>query len=566
MLSQQSENLFAKLLLIGPAFVTIIVFTSGVTDPVNVTKLLALGIFTCGLVALTSLKTWNAIWANHRSISVALLAFLAASLNSTLQSEAPFTQTFYGVYGRNNGFLLYFLLVLLVVAVLASEKISSLRAVVKSIMLAGFINLIYCAWVLAFGDFVGWSNPYGNILGTLGNPNFVGAFLGIFSSILFTMALANLNNFKYLAIIVPSLAITLFEIVKSHAIQGRVLFVFGLMINGFFFLRGKFKSALPVVAYSIVCGLSVIIGILGTLQIGPAAKYLYKESVSLRGEYWHAGLNMAKQNLFSGVGFDSYGDWYRISRRASALIKPGPDTVSNTAHNVLIDLFAFGGLPLLISYLAVLLIVVVTIIRVCKRNRNFDFIFVSLVGAWSCFQLQSFISINQVGLAVWGSILSGAIIAYGRIVSNPETSNNSRVLPGVKKQKSEAVISPGLRVGIGFAIGLLIAIPPFSADSKWGSAQESRNAAKVERALEPSYFNPESSTKYLQAVELFEVSGLTQLAHKYALEAVSFNPHSYDSWRALSLVKDSTQAERDLAISKMKKLDPMNRAIGTGIK
>jgi hypothetical protein len=43
---------------------------------------------------------------------------------------------------------------------------------------AGFVNVIYCGWVIAFGDFIPWNNPYGNILGTFGNPNFIGAFLG----------------------------------------------------------------------------------------------------------------------------------------------------------------------------------------------------------------------------------------------------------------------------------------------------------------------------------------------------------------------------------------------------
>lgn len=566
MLSQQFENMFAKLIFVGPAFVTVFVFTAGLTDPVNVTKLLALGIVTCGLVALTSLKTWKMIWENHRLTSIALLAFIAASLNSIFQSEAPATQTFYGVYGRNNGFLLYFLLVLLVAVVLASEKISTIISILKSILFAGFINIIYCAWVLAFGDFVGWSNPYGNILGTLGNPNFIGAFLGIFSSILFSMVFTNLKNKKYLVVIFLSLGLALFEIVKSHAIQGRVLFALGLMINFFFYIRSRWKNPIFLSIYSILSVLSGIVAVLGTLQIGPAAKYLYKESVSLRGEYWHAGLNMAKQNLFAGVGFDAYGDWYRVSRRASALVKPGPETVSNAAHNVFIDLFAFGGLPLLFSYLGLLMIVFVTIIKIAKRQRKFDFVFVSLVGAWSCFQLQSVISINQVGLAVWGSILSGAIIAYGRILKNQEGLNNSKSIVGAKKPKRESVFSPGLRLGIGSAVGLLIAIPPFAADSKWRSAQSSRDAAKVEQALAPSYFNPANTNKYLQAVGLFEDSGLTQLAHKYALEAVRFNSHSYDSWKVLSLIKDSTQVERDLAILKMKILDPLNRTSETGIK
>ena len=34
---------------------------------------------------------------------------------------------------------------------------------------------------MSFGDFIGWNNPYGAILGTFGNPNFLSSFLAMVS-------------------------------------------------------------------------------------------------------------------------------------------------------------------------------------------------------------------------------------------------------------------------------------------------------------------------------------------------------------------------------------------------
>jgi len=566
MLNNESESQLSKILLVGPALVTLLVFTSGVTDPVNPNKLLALGVISCSSIAILSLKAYRFIWAQHKLLLIALVGFILASLNSIIQSDSPLTQQLYGVYGRNNGFFLYLFLVLIFIATLSFNNISTSRNVVRSLIIAGIVNLVYCGWVLAFGDFLGWTNPYGNILGTLGNPNFIGAFLGMFSSVLISLVIVNLKNPKILSLSLVVLAITCVEIVKSHAIQGRVLLVLGLAINGFFFVRSKFKSHVPVVSFTIFSAVAALLGLLGTLQIGPLTKILYKESVSLRGEYWHAGMKMASTHLFSGVGFDAYGDWYRISRRATALIHPGPETLSNASHNVVIDIFAFGGLPLLLAYLAIMGIIFLSIIKFARRTRDFDYLFVSLVGAWLCFQLQSVISINQIGLAVWGWVLGAAIVSYERITRKAGKPEPAHLKSRISLAKSSEVISPNLRAGVAAVIGVLIAVPPFAADVKWRSAQESRDAVKIEAVLIPSYFNPAGTFKYLEIVGALEESNLSDLAHKYTVEAVKFNPHSYESWRLFTLIRSSTPEEKQIALAKMRQLDPKNPNIASGVK
>ena len=50
--------------------------------------------------------------------------------------------------------------------------------------------------------------------------------------------------------------------------------------------------------------------------------------------------------------------------------------------------------------------------RVVQRNDGFDPFFVAIVGAWAAYHVQSLVSINQLGLAIWGWVLSGLIIGY----------------------------------------------------------------------------------------------------------------------------------------------------------
>ena len=127
----------------------------------------------------------------------------------------------------------------------------------------------------------------------------------------------------------------------------------------------------------------------------------------------------------------------------------------------------------------------------------------------------------------------------------------------VKKQ-SEAIFSSTMVAGVGAVIGLLIAVPPYSADAKWRSATSSQDAQKIEEALVPGYLNPANSYKYANAVLLLENSKLHDLAYKYAQISVQFNPDNFDSWKMLYFISKSSAAEKAIALENMKRLDPNN--------
>jgi hypothetical protein len=557
------ENFLSRALLVGPAFVTALVVTNSVTDPVNNPKFVALSVFAAAAFSVIGKGSLRFLWMNFKLPTIAILVFLIASLNSLLFSSAPFSQSLYGVYGRSNGILLYIFLSMVFISILHISQIRTFENIIRSLLIAGIINVVYCLWVLSFGDFIGWSNPYGNILGTLGNPNFIGSFLGIFSSVVVSYCIYYFKKLKILISLVVLTALTFFEIVQSHAIQGRVLFAVGIAINLYFVIRAHFSYFLVQFSFMVLSGVIGIVAVLGTLQIGPLSAFLYKDSVSLRGEYWYAGLVIGKNHLLSGVGFDSYGDWYRTARRASALVRPGPNTVSNSAHNVFIDIFAFGGLPLFLGYLTINILVIFSIIRQIRLIHGFNPLFVSLVGAWVGYQIQSIISINQIGLAIWGWILGAAILGYERLGSLSNLSTQKSMGQIKRTIKTEPIISVTVRASILVGLTLFLSVPPLSADMKWRSAQESRDLAKIEESLNPSYWNPSSTFKFLTTVGSIQDSNFPDIAKEYAVKAIEFNPHSYESWRAFTLLPNATQVEKEVALKKMAELDPLNPDVTT---
>lgn len=555
MLNKSVEKTIAWFLFFGVPFTTLFLMTDSVSDPVNVTKLFAAGCVGGGVFAIALVYGLKELWVSARWLVVAINLFLAAALNAVLNSSTPLTQNLYGVLGRQTGYITYAVLIMsaLGAALLRTKK--SFELLVWALLISGAVNIIYAAWAILFGDFIGWSNPYGNILGLFGNPNFIGAFLGMFITGSVAFALSTHFAWKYRIAFIALGLVALYEIKNSHAVQGLVVTGAGLAMIGFYLVRSKTKGW--VVTSSYVASVAVVgaFALAGALQKGPLASIIYKTSVSLRGQYWAAGLKMGSDNPFTGIGMDSYGNYYRLDRTEyAATTLPGPRTVTNAAHNVVIDIFAYGGFPLLISYVAILAIGIWAILRVTLRQRAYDGTFVALATTWLAYQLQSIISINQVGLAIWGWVLVGALVAY-EYSTRPKTESNEK--PKAVKQK-ELVFSPQLVGGIGVVIGALIAVPPMSADMKWKSALKSQDVQKVEAALTPSYLAPRDSARLAQAVILFENSKLPDLAYKYAQEAVAFSPDYFDAWRVLYSLSKATPEDKELALANMKRLDPKN--------
>jgi hypothetical protein len=286
---------------------------------------------------------------------------------------------------------------------------------------------------------------------------------------------------------------------------------------------------------------------------------IYKTSVSLRGEYWQAGMNMGLNHPFTGVGMDCFGDWYRRARAASALILPGPNTVTNSSHNVNIDIFAYGGFPLILSYLGLLAIAGISIVKMTLRLKSYDPVFVELTVAWVCYQAQAFISINQIGLAIWGWALTGLVIAY-EVATRPELekiedrTGNANPGRSFKKITKE---DPGIWLvgALGAAVGFGLSIAPFVADTNWRSALGSGSIPTVQAAALKA---PSDVYRMVNISVLFEQNKFTAQAAELVRAAVKYNPDNFDAWRVMANLSETTAEEKSIAKKNMIRLDPLN--------
>lgn len=498
------------------------------------------------------------IWHEYKTPLIGVLILNFAILNSMISSEQPLEQSIFGVYGRNTGALTYLLLSVIFLSASTLKSKISLSKIVYAFVLVGVVNVFYGIWLQIFGDFIPWTNPYGGFLGTFGNPNFASSFLGIFASVTFGYFISNSRDKKRFLLALFVFGLTILVIIETKSIQGLLVVAAGLIFTTYlrlYFSKQRIFSIYFLFA-SIALAITTLVGIFGKGPFG----FLYKKSISLRATYWQTGIDMGLDHPFSGVGMDSYGEWYRFYRPARALVdSPGPNTGSNSAHNVLIDLFSYGGFPLAVSYIFLNLIALISVIRILKRLDSFDFTFVALINIWALYSLQSLISINQIGLAVWGWLAPGALVAYDNIARHSKRKGRNQKEGGRNTASSDVVT--GLTALIGLFIGLIISFPPLHSDQKWYSAYQARDANRLNSSLNSSFFNPIGAFRYTQSIDLFASSEMHELARLNALKAIKENPNYFDLWRVFYHLPNTSKSEKTLALENMKRLDPKNKNV-----
>jgi hypothetical protein len=561
MLKPQVEKTIAKLLYLGVPFTSIFVWTGTVSDPVNVTKLLSASIFGFSVMAILVCFKSKMLWYSSRVFTISSIVLVTSMLIASILSESSFTANFYGTFGRNTGLLAYSAFIFLALGASTLRDLRNFNALILGLLAAGAVNVVYCLWAWQIGDFIGWSNPFGTILGTFGNPNFISSFLGIIISAATAFVVLGRYGVLVKSVAVIFILVAFLEILHTHSIQGVVVTGIGLAYVGFLFIREWAISKIWSISYLCLTFSTGFLAVAGMLQKGPLAGYLYKTSVSLRGEYWQAGINMGQSHPLTGIGMDGYGYFYRQERDAGAIVLPGASVVTNAAHNVIVDFFAYGGYPLLFAYLFFWVVGGYSLIKLILRNKKFDPLFAAISVAWICYQAQSIISINQIGLAIWGWVLTGALVGYERstrIESITESLVKKSVLGKTANLQTQNVFSPTLIGGLGMVLGALIAIPPYNADAKWREALASGKIEQVESSLKPSYMTPSDSNRLAQVVNILEQNKLSDQAYKYAKYATEFNPNYFDAWKMLYYVSKSTVADKSEALNNLKRLDPLN--------
>ena len=532
--------------------VTLLVTPTFTLDPINPIKALALSALAfAGLGIFISSKSSFSLQSYKQPIKL-ISAFILWLFVVFGLSGGERLQQLFGTSGRNTGLITYlsFSIFFLISVFVASSDF--FPRLIKASLVTGSASLLYGVIQINGLDPFPWQEIYSPVFGFLGNPNFQSSLLGVLGVLIFTQLLSKSISTRIKGFYLGYLLLSLYVIFKTESQQGLLVLLIGSATSLGLYI---YKRNLKLGILYLISGILGFFGMLfGILNKGPLATILYKDSVTYRGDYWRAGWNMTLENPIFGVGLDSYGDWYRRSRTLEATIRRGPDVVSNAAHNVYLDISSSGGFPLLAAYLGLMVLVIVSAVKAFSREKTFNAGFVSIFAGWIAFQAQSVISINQIGLAIWGWVLAGLVIGYEintRVAVTSEQEKKKTKLIS-KNQNGTATF---LGVIIGSLAGLAIGLPTYLASAQHNSAL---NQTDVESVVQTAYIWPHEPIRMIQVATTLNDNNFASKGLEIILDATEKFPDNYAVWATLDSMKGATAQQKAQALSQMKRLDPLN--------
>ena len=565
MIKKELENRLGVILSWGALAITVLVTDKINTDPVNVSKMLLLAVVAFRVLPIIFTHRRDLL-RDNRIVLLSSAGLIFFSVVSVFTSANPIERGLYGAFGRNTGLLTYVSLIIVFLTSTLVSQDKTFQRVIKALLLAGIINIILSLLAASGKDVVTWDNPYNAVLGTFGNPNFISAFMGMIFTLLIVQILDQNVTTRLKLVFLGLLPFVVLTIYFARSLQGILIAASGLILSIYFFTRSKpaFWSASRLYLGGVVIG--GFLALAGILNKGPLAGVLYSYTINLRGEYWKAGINMGMAHPFSGVGIDSYGIYYRAFRELSATVVPGVEVGTDTAHNVYIDIFSGTGFPGLVALLVINGFVLFTALKYLKGNKAFDGRFLTLFLCWSTYQLQSIASINQIGLAVWGWLLGGLIIAYARASSGGKlevrksepksTASRNRA----KEQDNQLLdASSSLKIIAGAIIGLLISLPPFVVDAKMRNFFSNKQGS-IESIAALGQSWPVDNLRLNRIIISFANNNLNDNARELASFSALKFPNDYISWRALYVLTLDGIPEKEFIRQKLHEIDPLNPA------
>lgn len=540
--------------------VTLVVTPYTLIEPINLPKLSVLAFSAILALSLFINIFKNIAQSRFKILLILLSLFVFQIILVLIFSGANFGGQIFGTFGRNTGALAYLSLTVFLISSALIANSGFIKKFLRVSVIVGIILIIYGNIQYFNLDPLPFVTTYtvNAPVGTLGNSNFQSAFMGIIAVMAFSMAI----NSAFSVAARAGLALTGFAAVvviyETLAKQGYFALMAGALMVVVLWLFMNNRKTLGIV----VSGFGAIgagLVFLGLINSGPLASYLYKGSLEARGYYWRAGIKMLLDRPIFGVGMDSFVDWFRRSRPPE-FYENGFFSYTNSAHNVYLDIATSGGIPLLLVYFAIISLVILSIVRVVKRSTGFDIYFVTIVGAWVAYQAQSFVSINQLGLAIWGWVLTGLIIGYEINTRDEKPEKDVSVKSKQPQRKAKVVVQPLssaalMRVFGGVVLGAIVAIPPYYANANFFSALKSGDIKALQAA---AYLKPIDERRLLHVATILRDNKMDSEAITIIRDATKGYPDSFDFWQLWTTIPTAAPADIAAAKAEMLRLDPFN--------
>ena len=222
-----------KTKLIAPLLILGVFFTAGFVtpwhnlEPAVMPKLAVLTVIVGLAGALLLLPRRNASESNslffYSTITAIFLSLLNPIVNGQFISERIF-----GVQGRNFGALTLICLLLLSIMSFQVSKSINPKILLITIKISSFVVAFYFLIQLQGFDRAAWIDAYGGVpSSTLGNPNFVSAFVAIGFVSTLHLLVAKGTKWYFRTLILALSILEIYVAIESNSFQGLAIMILG---------------------------------------------------------------------------------------------------------------------------------------------------------------------------------------------------------------------------------------------------------------------------------------------------------------------------------------------------
>ena len=226
-------------------------------------------------------------------------------------------------------------------------------------------------------------------------------------------------------------------------------------------------------------GVPVVVAALGLL---PFALRLVASNLDERRLLWSAGWRMFAERPVLGWGLSSYANNFARLRPEEHAERFG-DFLSDSVHSVPFGLMIGGGAVLLLTYLSLQFVVLRVGLRgFARREQGIQHLTVVIGSSWAAFHLQSLVSVDSVGLGYFQWVISGLLVAMAGQSSEfgQKSGGRFRRLKFISDRCPDSL--PRLASGAVIVIGLFL-MPAVTAPLRADLAFSNAHWAEARRDL-----------------------------------------------------------------------------------
>ncbi|MBI5127116.1 O-antigen ligase family protein [Candidatus Roizmanbacteria bacterium] len=377
-------------------------------------------------------------------LDIFLVLFLLFQILSTVFSLDRHS-SFYGYYGRFNGGLLSIVSYIILYYGLVSNPINVISLLKTSIYSSIFVIIwglpgklghdLTCLLVSKGKKFDNscWDNatlqfrPEDRVFSTLGQPNWLGAYLAINFFIGLYFLVKNRKNIKYTVLNTLYLLSNFIFVVFTRSRSALAAVGLGLifLVIYYFYKKVKNKGKFLLVVVSIF---TVLIGVLlynqrsfFDLRLSKINSANVTESLDIRKIVWKGALDLGLRYPLFGTGLETFAYSYYFIRPVEHNLTSEWDFVYNKAHNEFFNYLATAGFLGLGSYLLLIGAFIYFVIFLIKNqsDKNILLYFFMLI-AYLTILITNFFGFSTTMINVFFYLIPAFVFSLQELNKNKE--------------------------------------------------------------------------------------------------------------------------------------------------